>query len=149
LAATPLTVNPQNGSEIMTSEYFDVPTALLFADGSIAGVQAFRAMLNNSSLNCADPAASMLKIIAEAVATVHDPLAGTAQRSAAVKLLELVAKSLEFQAKNSSHTQWLDAKQREAERCRQVVLRLEHRKIQLQARENARFQSFMAAVTAY
>jgi hypothetical protein len=50
-AAAPLTINPQNGSETMISEHFDVPTALLFADGNIAGVQAFRAMLDDSSVN--------------------------------------------------------------------------------------------------
>ncbi len=133
----------------MTSENFDVATALRFADGNIAGVLSFRAMLNRSSTHGADPAAEILKVISEAVLTVHDSSADTARRSAAVKLLELVAKSLELQAMSGSHMAWLDALQREAERCRQVVLRLEHRRMQHQAKEAARFQSFLAVVSGF
>ena len=131
----------------MTAENFDVPTALRFADGNIAGVRAFRAMLTSSSVDSADPATGILKVISEAVIAVHDSSADTARKSAAVKLLELVAKSLELQARNGSHMVWLDTKQREAERCRQVVLRLEHRRTHHQAKEDARFQSFLAVVT--
>jgi hypothetical protein len=98
-------------------------------------------------MDSTDPAAEILKAISEAVLTVHDSSADTTHKSAAVKLLELVAKSLEFQARNSSHMLWLDDRQHEAERCRQVVLRLEHRRTHHQAKEVARFQSFISIVT--
>lgn len=130
----------------MTDEHWDVFTALRFADGNIAGVQTFRAMLDNLSLDSKDQTARVLKIISEAVATVHDPSAGVARKSASVKLLELVAESLKFQAMHSSYVAWLDTQQHEAERSRQVVLRLEHIRASHRAKEEALFQSFLAGV---
>ncbi len=108
----------------MTTENFDSLTALRFVNGNVAGINAFRAMLNEASPADADPATRILKTISEAVSTANDLAADMARKSAAVKLLELVAKSLELQAGQRSHAAWLESKQREAERCRQVVLRL-------------------------
>ena len=106
-------------------------------------------MMCESAVASRDPAAEILKIISDAVVTVQDSSSGTAQKSAAVKLLELVAKSLELQAGSSNHLAWLDATQREAEHCRQVVIRLEQSRARHKARERARFQTFMATVTTH
>ena len=131
----------------MTNKVFDVSTALRFTDGNMAGVLAFRAMLAPSSMDGTDPAAGILKVISEAVLTVHDSSANTTHRSAAVKLLELVARSLELQSLNGSYQAWFDGILHEAERCRQVALRLEHRQTHHRAKEDARFQSLIAVVT--
>ncbi len=130
----------------MPNQHFDRLTAVRFVDGNVAGIRAFRAMLGQASPASPDPTAKILTIISQAVATVGDGAADTARKSAAVKLLELVAASLEIQAAQRSHAAWLESKELEAEHQRQTVLRLESKRALAQASKDLQFQSFLASL---
>ena len=136
----------------MAREYFDKFAATEFVNGSIAGIAAFRAMLDDSKADDANHTMRVLKILVESVNTAHGAQPDSSQKSAAIKLLELVIDSLEFRARQSDCQAWLDVKQSEAEKFRQVVARLESRKNShmetrfRQARQDHRFQSFVATL---
>ena len=139
----------------MTREQFDKSAATEFVNGSIAGIAAFRAMLDDSKADDANHAMRVLKVLVQSVNTAHAAQPDSSQKSAAIKLLELVVDSLEFRARQSDCQAWLDVKQTEVERFRQVVARIESRRnnhmaIQFkQARQDLRFQAFVATLAGH
>jgi hypothetical protein len=71
---------------------------------------------------------------------MHEPHASTRRKSAAVKLLDLVAETLAHRARQEDCAVWLDGEMLRAQRHRKTVLRLESMQNVRNVREDPRFQ---------
>lgn len=132
----------------MINEHVDNLPDMGFANGNLAGIQAFRDLMDDAKVEGQDHTLRILRILSEAVKTVHEADMGSCKKSAAVKLLELISDSLEFRARNDDYGAWLDTKQIEALRFRQTVMRVDAMRRSRKIQEDARFRSFMAGVAA-
>jgi hypothetical protein len=132
----------------MVTEQADMFPARGYVHGNIAGIQAFRDMLVHAALDDTDPAPAVLCRLNEAFTAMHEPHASTRRKSAAVKLLDLVAQSLAHRASQMDCGAWLDGEMLMAQRHRKTVLRLESRQSTRSIRNDPRFQSMRAGAAA-
>jgi hypothetical protein len=132
----------------IVSEQSDMFPARGHVHGNIAGVQAFRALLEHTVMDDADPAVAILNQLDEAFTAIHEPHASTRRKSAAVKLLDLVAQSLAHRAAQTDCGAWLDGEMLTAQRHRKTVLRLESLQNARNTRSELRFQSMQARAAA-
>jgi hypothetical protein len=124
----------------MVSEQSDMFPARGHVHGNLAGIQAFRELLEQTVLDETDPAVAVFCRLNEAFTAMHEPQASTRRKSAAVKLLDLVAQSLAYRASQADCGAWLDGEMLLAQRHRKAVLRLESMQTTRNIRDNARFQ---------
>ncbi len=132
----------------MVTEQADMFPARGYVHGNIAGIQAFRDMLVHAVLDDTDPAAAVLCRLNEAFAAMREPHASTRRKSAAVKLLDLVAQSLAHRARQMDCGVWLDGEMLTAQLHRKTVLRLESLQNTRNLRSNPRFQPTRAGAAA-
>jgi hypothetical protein len=132
----------------IVTEQSDMFPARGHVHGNIAGIQAFRELLQQTTLDDTDPAVAVFCRLNEAFSAMHEPLASTRRKSAAVKLLDLVAQSLAYRASQADCGAWLDGEMLLAQRHRKAVLRLESMQATRNIRNNPRFQLARTGATA-
>jgi hypothetical protein len=130
------------------TEQADMFPARGYVHGNIAGIQAFRGLLEQTVLDDTDPAVAILSRLNEAFSAMHEPHASTRRKSAAVKLLDLVAQSLAYRACQTDCGAWLDGEMLKAQRHRKTVLRLESMQSTRNMRNDPRFQPMRAGAAA-
>lgn len=131
----------------MATENIDDFPGEVFVEGKIAGIKAFREMLDAEKTDD-NNTMQVLEIVWKTVNALNESAGNNSRRgTAAFKFLELVAQSLGHRAKHTSYGPWLDAEQHEAEVGHQTIMRFKNSEKASQAQKDIRFQSFMTQIT--